>query len=107
MSEAFEDREKGYEAKFRLDQEQRFKAQSRRNKLLGLWLAEKFGMTKAQAEAYAKEVVLADLDKPGAEDVIEKVMKDIEQRKADITEQDVREQMEKLYAVAVEEIAKE
>ena len=89
MSDAFKDREKGYEAKYQLDEELRFKAESRRNKLLGLWLAEAFGLTGSDADAYAREVVLSDLDEPGVEDVVRKVMSDIESRGISITEDEI------------------
>jgi hypothetical protein len=105
--DAFKEREKGFEAKFKLDQEKRFKAETRRNKLLGYWLADKFGLTSAEKEAYAKEVVMADLEKPGVDDVMHKVMRDIAARKASLTEHEVRKQMEKLLAVAIEQVNKE
>ncbi len=107
MSDAFDDREKGYEAKFKLDEELRFKAESRRNKLVGLWLAEKFGLTGSDADAYAKEVVLADLDEPGVEDVVRKVMADVETRGADVTEADLRKQLDELFHVAAQQVANE
>jgi hypothetical protein len=105
--DVFKEREKGFEAKYKLDQEKRFKAQNRRNKLLGHWLADQFGMTSAEKEAYAKEVVMADLESPGEDDLIRKVMKDVGAHKAGVTEHDVRKQMEKLLAVAIEQVSKE
>lgn len=107
MADAFNDREKGYEAKFQRDEALRFKAESRRNKLLGYWLADKFGMTAAEKEAYAKEVVMADLDQPGIDDVVRKVMKDVQAKGAKITEAEVRRQIESLYVEAMAQIAKE
>jgi hypothetical protein len=104
MSDAFNDREKSYEAKYKLDEEQAFKVQARRNKLLGLMLAEKFGMTGDAAQAYAKEVVIADLDEPGDEDVIRKVMADIAEKGIDMSEDEVRNQLKTLESVAVEQI---
>lgn len=74
----FDDREKGYEAKYKHDQETLFKITARRNKLLGLWVAAQLGKSGADADAYAKEVVAADFDKPGDDDVIVKVLKDLE-----------------------------
>ena len=74
----FDDREKGYEAKYKHDQESLFKITARRNKLLGLWVAAQLGKSGADAEAYAKEVVASDFDKPGDDDVIVKVLKDLE-----------------------------
>ncbi len=107
MSDAFKDREKGYEAKYQLDEEQRFKAESRRNKLLGLWLAEAFGLKGSDADAYAREVVLADLDEPGVDDVVRKVMSDIETRGLAITEDHIRRKLDDLLHTAAEQIKSE
>jgi hypothetical protein len=107
MSDAFKDREKGYEAKYQLDEELRFKAESRRNKLLGLWLAEAFGLKGSDADAYAKEVVLSDLDEPGVEDVVKKVMADIEKHGLAITEDEIRRKLEDLLHTAAEQIRSE
>jgi hypothetical protein len=74
----FDDREKGYEAKYKHDQESQFKITARRNKLLGLWVAAQLGKSGADADAYAKEVVASDFEKPGDDDVIVKVLKDLE-----------------------------
>lgn len=100
-------REKGEERRFEMEQDVRFKAESRRSRLLGRWLAGKFGMTAEETQAYEKEVLHADLHRPGAEDVIDKVMHDIEARHAKITEKEVRKELERLYAVAYEQIANE
>ncbi|MEE8350753.1 MAG: DUF1476 domain-containing protein [Rhodospirillales bacterium] len=104
MSDSFKDREKGEELRFGMEQEQIFKAESRRNRLLGEWLAEKFGMISSESEAYVKEVIVSDLEEPGIEDVVRKVMKDIEDRGAAITEDEVRTQMDHLFTVAAEQI---
>ncbi len=72
----FDDREKAFEKKFEKDQELQFKVNARRNKLLGLWAAHELGKTGEAAEAYAKEVVMADFEKPGDSDVVEKLLKD-------------------------------
>ncbi len=104
MSDTFKDRERSFEAKFKLDAELNFKAESRRNKLLGLWLAEKMGMSSEEAAAYAKEVVIADLDEPGIEDVMRKVMKDIRERKIEVEEAEVRAQIDALYVTAIDQI---
>ena len=85
---SFEDREKSFERKFALDEELSFKANARRNKLLGLWLAEALG--EADADAYARSVVAADLKEAGDEDVIAKVMADIAAKGVSISEADVR-----------------
>ena len=107
MSDAFSEREKGYEAKFKMDQELQFKAESRRNKLLGLWLAEKFGMDGATAESYAKEVIVSDMEEPGVEDVVRKVMADIEGRGGGIGEEEVRDKIKEFDSVAMQQIAEE
>ena len=104
MSNAFDDREKGYEAKFKLDQELYFKMRARRNKLLGLWLAEQFGLDAEKTEAYSKEVVVADLDEPSIEDMVSKVMTDIRARGLSISEEQVRDQIITLDSVALSEL---
>lgn len=106
MNDKFRDREKGYEAKYKLDEELKFKTESRRNKLLGLWAAEHMGLAKAEAEVYAKEVVISDLEEPGIEDVVRKVSKDFKGRGVDISDQDIRDQLDILYGVALEQITK-
>ncbi len=107
MKNTFRERGKGYEAKFKLDEEQKFRAESRRNKLLGLWAAEQMGIAGAEAEAYAKEVVIADLEEPGVDDVIRKVMKDFSDRDIEMDEQRVRDELERQEAIAYEQIAGE
>ncbi len=82
----FDEREKGFEKKFAHDQDLKFKAESRRNRLLGEWLAGRFGMTSDETKAYLRDVIASDLKEPGIDDVITKVMKDIEKRGAAITE---------------------
>ena len=72
----FDKREEGFEKKFALDEEQKFKAEARRNKLLGLWAAEKLGLIGDAATAYSKEVVAADFEEAGDQDVQNKVVKD-------------------------------
>ena len=101
----FDNREKGFEAKYKHDQETRFKVTARRNKLLGLWAAEKLGLSAEAAEAYAKEVVIADFDEPGEEDVFRKVRDDLDGK--GVSEKDIRHQMERLIAVADEQVARE
>ena len=107
MADIFEQREKAYEAKHSHDQEVRFKAQSRSNKLFGQWLGEKLGLTEAERASYGKELVVARMDKPIREDLIKKVMMDIAAHKANVTEAEVRKQMDRLYTVALEEVVKE
>ena len=107
MADSFSKREKGEERKYELDQQLIFKAESRRNKLLGLWLAENFGITGDEAQAYAKEVIMADMDEPGIEDVMRKVMKDIEAKGSSVTEAQVREKIKEFYAIAIQQVKAE
>jgi hypothetical protein len=100
----FDEREKGFEAKFKLDQETQFKVTSRRNKLLGLWAAKQMGLSGAAAEDYAKAVVMADMEKPGDDDVVEKVVKDLGARGVAVSEHRVRAEMQALNAEARKQI---
>jgi hypothetical protein len=102
MATSFDKREEGFEKKFAHDEELRFKAYARRNKLLGLWAAGELGKTGADADAYAKEVVLADFEEAGDNDVLRKVVKDLEGK--GISEAQVRAQMTELLAQAIEQI---
>jgi hypothetical protein len=101
----FQDREKAFEAKFAHDEEKRFKVEARRDKLLGLWLAEKLGKSGEAAEDYAKEVVIADLKEAGDADVIAKVMADINEAGLDISENEIVEKLSEYYVVAAEELS--
>jgi hypothetical protein len=103
MATTFDKREEGFEKQFAHDEELRFKAMARRNKMLGLWAAGLLGKTGADAEAYAKEVVLADFEEAGDNDVVRKVLKDLA-GKAD--EQQVRAQLAVFLAQAVEQVKK-
>ena len=86
----FDKRKEGSEKKFALEEEQRFKAEARRNRLLGLWAAEKLGFTGEAAVAYAKEVVAADFEEAGDADVVRKVLSDLSAKGAAVTEQAIR-----------------
>ncbi|HEX7006809.1 MAG TPA: DUF1476 domain-containing protein [Alphaproteobacteria bacterium] len=103
----FDERKKAFEAKFKHDADLRFRATARRNKLLGLWAAGLMGLSGAEAEAYAKEVVAADFEKPGDDDVVQKVIADLKAKSIERSEHQVRKQMEALMPVAREEIMKE
>lgn len=98
----FDDREKGFEKKFALDQEQEFKAGARRNRLLGEWAAGLMGL-KDTAD-YAKAVVKSDFEQPGDEDVLRKVYGDLNAAGVDITESAVRRKMDELLSQAREQI---
>ena len=100
----FKEREKGFEDKFAHDQDVEFKVYARRNRLLGLWAASK--MDVEDAEAYAKEVVAADFEEPGEEDVFRKVRGDFDARGFEVTDEEIREQMAKLLVQAREEVHK-
>jgi hypothetical protein len=100
----FDKREEGFEKQFAHDEELRFKAMARRNKLLGLWAAEKLGITGADADAYAKEVVMSDFEEAGDNDVFRKLRKDFDAKGVDQSDHQIRRTMDELLAKAVEQI---
>ena len=100
----FDKREEGFEKKFAHDEELRFKANARRNKLLGLWAAEKMGLSGPDADAYAKEVVVADFEEAGDDDVFRKIRKDFDAKGVAQSDQDIRKTMTDLMAHAIEQI---
>lgn len=104
---SFSKRGESFEKKFALDEEQKFKALVRRNKLLGLWAAEKMGLTGTEAAEYAKEVIKADFSEPGEEDVFRKVQEDFAARNVDQSEHQIRRTMEELTMEAAEQIKNE
>ena len=101
-----DDREKGFEAKYRLDEETRFKITARRNKLLGLWAADRMGLSGDHAGDYAKEVVMAEFAKPGDEDVLDKVLKDLTAKGLHTTSVEIRKEMDQLTEAASTQILK-
>jgi len=103
----FDNRERSAENKFEHDEELRFKTNARRNKLLGLWAAEKLGIEGDAAEAYAKEVVLADFEKPGDEDVLEKVLADFQEKGLSDDAHKIRLEMDRLWPEAQSQIMNE
>ena len=103
----FDKREKIFEDKYKHDQDLQFKVEVRRNKLLGLWVAELLGLSGADAEAYAKEVVKADFEEPGDADVIRKIQGDAAPKNLDLSEHRIRKKMDELTAVAKEQIMTE
>ncbi len=100
----FDQREEGFEKKFALDEEQKFKAEARRNKLLGLWAAEKLGITGDAANSYAKDVIAAEFEAAGDADVVGKLLRDFAAKGVDVTEQAIRTKMTELMAVAAAEV---
>ncbi len=103
----FDDREKSFEAKQARDSELEFKAMARRNKLLGFWAAELLGLSGDDADSYAKEVVMSDFDEPGDNDVLRKVLGDLQAKGVDTSEHLVRKQMDSLLGTAMEQVRSE
>lgn len=96
----FDDRKKSFEAKFARDAELQFKVTARRNRLLGEWAAGKLGLSPEEADAYAKEVIAADFEEAGDEDVFRKVWGDLSAKESGVTEADVRAAMDEKMAEA-------
>ena len=96
----FDDRENAFENMYAHDAEMQFKAEARRNKLLGLWAAEKMGVTGDDAAAYAKTVVIADLLEPGDEDVFRKVIADLNDKATGVTDDELRRRMDEFLIEA-------
>ena len=101
---SMKDREEGFERQFAHDEEVKFKATARRNRLLGLWVAEKLGKTGADADAYAREVVKSDVEEAGEEDVFRKVAADLAAAGVEASEHQIRRRMQELMSVAIEQI---
>jgi hypothetical protein len=104
---SFDKRRDSFEKKFALDEEQKFKARVRRNKLLGLWAAEKLGLTGTEAADYAKDVIKTDFSEPGDEDVFRKISGDFAAKHVDQSEHQIRRTMEELMSTAAEQIQNE
>jgi hypothetical protein len=100
----FDKREEGFEKKFAHDEEMRFKANARRNKMLGLWAAGKLGITGADADAYAKEVIVADLEEAGDDDVFRKLRRDFDAKGVKESDHQIRRTMDELMATAIADI---
>jgi hypothetical protein len=103
----FEDREKEFEAKFKHDQELRFKVTARRNRLLGLWAAEKMGLSGEAAEAYAKTVVAAEFDKGGDRHVVEKLVADLSAKGQGVTTAQVQFELDHFAEQARQQVMSE
>lgn len=103
----FDDREDKFEKKFAHDAELKFKAEARRNKLLGLWAAELLGKTGADAESYAKEVIRADFEEDGDDDVFRKIRKDFDAAGVNQSDHQIRRHMDEYFAEAVKQIQSE
>lgn len=104
---SFDDREKAQENKHAHDQELNFKAQARRNKLLGLWAAKQMGKTPAEADNYAKSVVISDFAEPGDDDVLRKVLNDFKTANVPMAREILRAEMDKLLVEAKKQLMAE
>jgi hypothetical protein len=100
----FDKREEGFEKQFAHDEELKFKATARRDKLLGLWAAEKLGLAGAAAEAYAKDVVIADIEATGDHDMFGKIRKDLDAKGVALSDHQIRRTMDELMARAISEV---
>jgi hypothetical protein len=100
----FDRREEAFEKKFALDEEQKFKAEARRNKLLGLWVAEQLGISGEAAKDYAKSVVAAEFSEGGVTAVVRKVMDDLSAKGVTISEAEIRAKMDELMVEAVKQV---
>ncbi len=100
----FDDRKDNFEKQFAHDQALQFKVDAKRNKMLGLWVAEKLGKSGDEAETYAKTVIMADLEEPGDEDVFRKVRGDLDKAGGNISDEEIRSQMQNFLAQAKEQV---
>ena len=107
MAGSFEKREKGFESKWAHDEELRFKVMARRNKLLGLWAASEMGLMGEAAEKYAREVVQADFEEAGDDDVFRKIRKDFDGKGVTHSDHVIRRKMEELLEVAAGQVQNE
>jgi len=101
----FDNREQAFEKKHAHDEELAFKVTARRNKLFGLWIAGEIGLSGDAADAYAKDVILADLEKAGDDDVIGKVTADLKAKGKDISEHRLRAKLAELAAEAQKQLS--
>ena len=90
----FDDRQKAFETKYARDQEMQFKVVARRNRLLGQWAAKKMGLSEAEADAYGRDVIRADFEEAGDEDVIRKLIGDLTSAGVEVSDSEIRQQLE-------------
>jgi len=100
----FNEREKSFEKKFAKDQELQFKVAARSNKYLGEWISSKLGKTEEEKQNYIQEIIKADMEEAGSEDVFRKVKKDLETNSIIIEDSEIRDQMEKALSRAKEDL---
>ena len=103
----FDKREDAFEAKFARDEELRFKAEARRNRMLGHWAAELMGLSGDKAEEYAKSVIMADFEEAGDDDVLRKVRADLEAAKVPQSDAAIRAKMDEFFGQAVEQLSRQ
>ncbi len=104
---SFDKRQKGFESKFAHDENLEFKAAARRNKLLGLWLAELMNKSQDDAENYAKQVIIADFEEAGDEDVFRKLRADADEAELTLSDNQIRTKMAELTEIAREQVRSE
>ncbi|WP_245409890.1 DUF1476 domain-containing protein [Pararhizobium haloflavum] len=104
MAASMDDRQKAFENKFARDQDLRFRAEARRNKLLGLWAAEHLGKVGGEADDYAREVVKSDFEEAGDEDVFRKVRRDLDAAGVAISDEELRKVMVEKMAEAIDQV---
>jgi hypothetical protein len=100
----FDKREQGFESKFAHDEATLFKATARRNKLLGAWAAEKMGLSGDAATAYAKDVVMADFEEAGDEDVVRKLVADFAGKNVSVSDVEIRAALSELMHTAIDQV---
>jgi hypothetical protein len=103
----FDEREKGFEQKYKHDKELEFKINARRNRLLGVWVAKELGLPESEADAYAQSVVMADFTRPGDSDVVEKILADCKQKGVAMSEHRLRKHMAEFHEVARQQVMSE
>lgn len=107
MSEGFDRRQDGFETKYKLQEEQKFRAAARRNKLLGQWAAQRMGIAEADVDGYVMEVVRSDFEEAGDDDVFRKVKGDLEAKGQAVSDEELRATMDRLHEEACRTIAEE
>ena len=103
MSNKFTDREKGFEKKFQMDEELQFKIEARSNKYLGEWASSQLGKNNEEKQKYIEEIIKADMEEAGSEDVFRKIKKDFQTASITIGDSEIRDQMDKALLRAKED----
>jgi hypothetical protein len=104
---SFDKREEAFEKKFAHDQDMQFRARARRDKMLGLWAAEKLGLSGGDAEVYATELMASEIDTPGDDGIFLKIRKDFDAKAVTQSDHQIRRAMEDLMTVAIAQIKAE